>query len=90
MKENMTKNVKEVAGLIASAGVATFCGYVVQAVLPDNIKLIAKISAMVGGTVVGAMVQEKAIEFMERKVDKIMENVEVVSEEEAEPEAVEA
>ena len=82
--------VKTISGLAVTAGVGTIAKEAIKMVAPvtQSTKLIEKVCIGIGGLVLGGMVSDKAVDYVNEKIDDITESIKAMNVKAEETEAV--
>lgn len=76
MKITKMEMFKTGVGIVVSVGVGAIVGNAIKSTTPDTIGLVKKACVAVGAFVVSHMIQEKASEYVENKIDNTVKQIE--------------
>jgi len=69
---------KGVAGLVTSTGVGNIVGNIIKVTTPANQNTFNKITTVVGGFVLSAMIADKTVEYLNEQIDAMFSDKVVV------------
>lgn len=70
--------IKNTVSFVATIGVGAVVGNAVKHTTPGDLKKVSKVAVLIGGFVVGSMVNDAATKYAEKQVDDIAEAAQTV------------